>query len=69
MVKGAVRRRWAWLSSIMEFAAVTVVNHQQHLILASSDIGPGEFEVAGCRACYTHEKRRANVYGFRGGQA
>jgi hypothetical protein len=37
MVKGALWRLWAWLSSIVEFAAVTVVNHQQHVNFASSD--------------------------------
>jgi hypothetical protein len=41
MVKGALWRPWAWLSSIVDFAAVTLVNHQQHANFASSDTPTG----------------------------
>src|SRR5580700_4750276 len=74
MVKSALWRLWASLSSNVEFAAVTVVNHQQHVNFASSDTRTGR-TLAGCRASYTPEKPQANVYlpastvRFRGGQA
>jgi hypothetical protein len=61
MVKGGVWRLWAWLSSIVEFAAVAVVNHQQQVNFPSSDTRAGRSRLPDA-AHVTPMKSREQIY-------